>query len=868
MVKIIKGIVFLILLAFFISFSASATLGNPKDSIGSTYGPGDLITGAINISLNNEPTNSVLKDSYGEEINLFDLIKKASNAGFFYVCNPALCISDYVASNEATSKTINLDENQTVLIGFNISRKNTLSDVTGFYLNLTSNNPETTKLPLIIDVLNDGQKEWTAYNPSNNFGNENFGCFQIATGTANVIQSQYCERIRLSKTPQVEIGAYVTHIGGSGTVPFTMSIKRVDSGQSRSCEADATDTGRVSCSAQNFPINQNGDYFVCIQTKNSVDANSYQINYEQNNPCGFTGTYESRYTYDFEIFARPKLYASGINFTFNNAELSKAGSPVTNIEQYIKSYIASAYNNNCSNDCIIPVSIYSGVAQQVTISGVSLTYLAGIATTTNKVYNIQETPAKINSNFQTLYIGEAGFHAPTDYGNSTFSISLGTNELVSHNINVKEVPVIKSISPTTTGAEYPTKFTIQLNESSNITEYNWDFGDGGLQTTAINSVTYTYKTTGTYSMKVTLIDNKGMNSSKEFTITVEPVSEIIPTLMQNAETNIAHTEAMIQSFSASEQKAINSSLGIDKIEADMAELRQEISSANSDAQFEVILGKLMAMKIPQTVAKTAYSDGLSFYTIGNNIDLSEVKDIGGGDYDATKEEDYKKSVIAWDEANTATTMIYTEISADYGTYQEPFLKIFDVTVTNNGGNAYLIIRNMNGILFDQDYSQQKKGDYYYIALDTAEKHVVFSTTDSVDFSNVPMFISPPISQLSLAEWTPFTNEGALKKWILFSIIALIIIIVAVVAWILLRIWYKKKYETYLFKNRNNLYNLINFIQAEKNKGTKEKEISEKLKKAGWNGEQIRYALRKHAGKRTGMPELITKRLEENKAGKK
>ena len=69
---------------------------------------------------------------------------------------------------------------------------------------------------------------------------------------------------------------------------------------------------------------------------------------------------------------------------------------------------------------------------------------------------------------------------------------------------------------------------------------------------------------------------------------------------------------------------------------------------------------------------------------------------------------------------------------------------------------------------------------------------------------------------------------------------------------------KRKYEEHLFKNRNNLFNLITYIEHARKKGLKGNEISKKLKKSGWNSEQIAYALKKHAGKRTGMAEIPIK----------
>ena len=95
---------------------------------------------------------------------------------------------------------------------------------------------------------------------------------------------------------------------------------------------------------------------------------------------------------------------------------------------------------------------------------------------------------------------------------------------------------------------------------------------------------------------------------------------------------------------------------------------------------------------------------------------------------------------------------------------------------------------------------------------------------------------------------PHSKKG-LNKWIIFVIIALIIIIVWLIVWVLIKLWYKRKYENYLFKNRNNLYNLLNYIDGEKKKGLKEREIASKLRKAGWNYEQVGYALKKYSGKK-------------------
>jgi len=78
--------------------------------------------------------------------------------------------------------------------------------------------------------------------------------------------------------------------------------------------------------------------------------------------------------------------------------------------------------------------------------------------------------------------------------------------------------------------------------------------------------------------------------------------------------------------------------------------------------------------------------------------------------------------------------------------------------------------------------------------------------------------------------------------------------------VVLQEWYKKKYENYLFKNKNDLYNMVNYVNNSKKRGLKNKEIADNLKKAKWSSEQVKYVMKKYAGKRTGMFELPLTKL--------
>lgn len=861
MVKLIsKKLVFFIFVIFLISLvgtiSAAVSKGNLTYSINKMYGPNDKISGWINISLTNEPTNSVFKGSFGDtEITLANLLAKNSNSGFLYNCQPTNCGSNYAGTSSAISKTVTLDAKSSALFGLKISGDD-ISDISDFSLKVASNVGESILLPLSIDILNDGEIEWKAHVASGSFGAEDYGCFEKAdvSGQANIIQTTYCEKMTIPQTPSVDLGAYVK---GTGSVSFTMSIESMDGMDYESCTATASGTGKVSCTPSDFLIGEEGDYFVCIQAKASADSNRYKIDYEQEASCGFSGDYEKDYDYDFEIFVKPKKFAPVGTFTLDNDELTAAGNDM-DIEAYIADYLYSQYNNNCSKDCFIPIKFTAGGGskQQIDLSEASLTYTSGISTTTDRLYDLQETPAEITSSFQKLYLDEARFKVPSTYGNKTFSLTLKGTTIFSQLISVEPVPRIRFILPTTTAAKYPTRFKVYVNSSSNISKYEWNFGTE-TKTSAKNEMTYTYNTPGEYSVKITITDTKERTSSKTFNVTVGSASAVIPILLQEKRVNLDSVGAQIAEFPLFQQEGLNMILNVSKNKEEIEELNESFFSTTTEENYNAIMNELLGMEIPLLVASTKTADSFVFYPETNNIDLEVLKEIGGGDYEAGKEEEYAEAILGWELENIDAFISYDEISAVYEKYDTPLIRVFELTVNKKGenaGNPYLIMRNLENIFFEDDYSEKQQSGYVYLELTDDSKTIRFSTTEDVDFVNLPMFISPAISELSVQQpWSPYDEKGNLKKWIVYVIILFFLLGTGVVVYILLQIWYKKKYEQHLFKSKNNLFNIVNFIEQAKRKGMSEKDIIAKLRKAGWKNEQLRYAIKKYKGKNTGMP---------------
>jgi len=670
----------------------------------------------------------------------------------------------------------------------------------------------------------------------------------------------------LERAPEIEIGAYVNYLTGGTNVQFDMRIENVELGYYKTCNATATGTGRISCNPD-FPIEEAGDYYVCIKTKNAADADKYEINYEQTRPCGFSGSYSGTYDYDFEIFERPKTYASNIHFTLNNTELSNAQSSVTNIEDYFEGYIADNYGNNCKNGCVVPIKINSGVAQTITLSNAKINYIAGLSTETKSFFDIEESPALINSGFQKLYLTPAGFNI-SEQEDYTVSIYLNDELLFEEEINVGDVPIIDYVTPTKTAIKFPTKFLASATSDLNITSYKWSFGDGDIETSSKNNITHTYESAGSYNLMLTVTNSAGKNSSKNFSITISPASEIVPNLIMKASQSILSLETKINEFTGFKKTSIQNAFNVGDLNDKLLTLEDLKSKATLESDYEAILEELLTLKIPASVGETSAGQGIIFYPEEENINLDVLKGISGGDYNSGKDAEYKEAILSWEVDNVNILLSFNEISAIYDEYQEPAVRIFEISVTKTGEEpAYLIIKNMENLIFEEDYSTEEYDGYSYLTIGEGTQRIAFSTTEDFSFLTLPIFISPSLSDITLAEWSAFDDSGSLKRWILFTIIAVGVLFCTFIVYIVLQIWYKRKYESYLFKDRNNLYNLINYMKSSRENGMKDKDIENNLEKAGWTSEQLRYVMRKFAGKNTGLPEIPIKKILKEKENK-
>jgi len=326
--------------------------------------------------------------------------------------------------------------------------------------------------------------------------------------------------------------------------------------------------------------------------------------------------------------------------------------------------------------------------------------------------------------------------------------------------------------------------------------------------------------------------------------------------------DLNNISSQISNFDPFFKRALREHLLLDEIEGELSSLQQRNATAISDDDYVSIMEMLFLLEIPERVFKNEVANSIRFYPNKDRINLDILKSIAGGDFDSETREEYIQSILSWHIENINIGINSEEYSVDYGSYSEDALKFFEVKIDANPlrEESYFIMSQLDDLMFDKDYKERKVEDHIYIELDNNEKIIRFSTTENILFTELPIFVSPAISQL------PITNIKVSEKIDKFSRRSLIILslilafFIGLIAYIATQMWYKRKYEDYLFKNKNNLYNIVSYIKSAKEKNLNSKEIESKLKKSGWSSEQINYVMKKYVGERTGLFEIPIEKI--------
>ncbi len=325
-------------------------------------------------------------------------------------------------------------------------------------------------------------------------------------------------------------------------------------------------------------------------------------------------------------------------------------------------------------------------------------------------------------------------------------------------------------------------------------------------------------------------------------------------------------------YSSFAQTSINSALNVSGIESELANLSLIYINATQE-ELDSINASLNSINIPENVEITKTAVSILAFPKSENVDLDLIETVTNSSHEGD-ESSYKTAVIGWNVNNIDTKISFNEFTAFYvGASNEFLVSTFDLETTKKDVidySVYIFLEKVENLLFKQSYQEQDQGNYYSFNFTGNTKNISFSTTEPVNFTNLPFFISPAVTELDVVDFEYIEGEEDEKdrdekrKWTIFTLVIFLLLIFSLILYLILQTWYKRRYEDYLFKNKNDLYNLANYITNSKRRGLDNSQIQEKLKRSRWNFEQIKYALRKYSGKRTGMYEIALKKTLEKK----
>ena len=874
-------LVFVSFLFFVNLISASFSVGNLSHSIETRYGPGANIQGWINISAENQGSNSLIKDSLGKSIKLKKLLDLNSAD---YNCFPKDCSHDYFGENPETAKIFNLMIGTSQIFGLKL--QGDISTINSIDFKISSDDKASCSSQLLIDVFADGIIDFANNKSTSNLCSKTYGCFDSKETSSyyNLGNTKYCQKIKLSPAPGYKIGSWIKKVSGSRNI--TMELYSFDESNlifKESCKINGEGISlsgeEKSCDLKySSPLPK--EVYVCMFSNEGNGI--YQIKgYSDENGCGYYGNdlpEETKVAYN--IFAQGKKFAD-----FGSLDITNNFDEAQNLALLAEEYINEKYGSlDCSDSCIIPIKITSNIfskeqeLQKVTLSDLQLSYSAMDGEkSTSDFYKLTESPAKISFDFQKLWLDNSEFFVSSDYGESSYVLKLGSEEIFSEEINIEELPIIQRLFPKMTVSAYPTEFEVKLDSYNNISKYEWDFGNGDFLITKNNTVIYTYNKTGFYNLKVTITTEDDFSTYKVFNLTVGSPREIIKISLEKFKTNLENLKEDFKEYSSFTSQSLEEFFNLKEKETIIKQLEADFEIAEKEQELNTILSELLTLDIPKSISTTGETtSSLMYYPQKENVNLYLIEKITGEE-SSENNENIVNAIFVWNQKNLVSKIGFTEISAIYSDFEEPILKIFTLNIdkkNNFKGEAYLIFDDLENLNFDKDYSQ-KEEDCVYIDLKDIDKVVVFSTTEDVSFSDLPVFISPAFSQLALkvsaicgdeicesSENYENCPEDCEKNqdYTLYILIIAFLILLAIIVYVFMQIWYRKKYEGHLFKNKNDLLNIMHYVSSSKKKGLSKSEIEKNLRESKWKNEQVNYAMKKYSGKRTGMAEIPIDKL--------
>ena len=875
-------IVLVLLLMFSAATQATSTINTNSSTIEKKYAEGEYVKGRVNMSFTAQE-NKRFTSNFSGGIYLYDLL---SNLSANFWCNPKNCKDTYSAQSGAESKEFSLLNNKTV--GMRISGGK-IEEIQNFVFNISDLNSQTSCTNQVrIDLFDDGVIDFYNTKASEEVCQttpKKYGCFESSEDLqiSDITKSPYCEKINLTAAPGYKLGAKVRKTSSDGDAKIILELhdKRKEG---PSCEitniAISSTFEEVTCDVVHPSLDE-FEAFICV--KSNKDAGNFEIREESNEVCGGAGepTLSPSYlTADFEIFAQPLKFAPLSSLELNKEIYKTITGRVLFAD--VKSYIQTSYGADCTEECIIPITL-SGSSSSVKIDAAKVTFkkVGSSTTSSQSLYDLSEKSYEINLNSTLLDIEKMKFIVPAKNGTHKFLLCFDENEctsendLISENINVL-VGFDFSLGPRSVLVGQKTIFVVK--STKNLSSTVWKFGDNSSIVNSMNNqAEHTYTREGEFTIEITATTKSGETSTKKFKVNVGDAKKSVNLTINKYNQRILDVEADIRILPTWIKDEAEKDFKVTKDE--FVRINNEYKNLGADVSNEEyisLIARLLDLKMPYEIRAT--EKGSLPMAIGfNNINAGYVKEISGDE--SGDEENLKQSIISWINKNYDGDVAFETYSALYDDGKEELFTTYKIELTpkasHGGEESYLFIDYpASSIRFNVNYDD-KKTNYEgaaYIPIDSSGK------PDSVEFlikgetlpeiEELGIFVSPETNNLDIESDKPISpypwvEEGKIL-WGRLLISLAILFLVLLVIYLLLQHWYKNSYEKHLFKNPDDLYNLLNFIYNSRKIGMDDKTIKVKLGEKNWKGEQLSYAFKKIDGKRTGMFEIPLFKFVENK----
>lgn len=875
--------------------SAHVTIGNATHGIIYDNSPGAILHGWINVSFNQEPLNSSVQ-TFNKTVGLEEFLKKNNrdcSISSSCSCLPRDCSSRYTTvGNPMSDLSFYLSLLQSKIVGFKITGN--ISSVTNVGFNVSSTAGNSCVTPIIIDLLDDKTLEWRASATTNEtcYSTQPYGCFDSNASSERVVigTNSLCGTIPLSAVQGLRIGA---KLNGVGSTTFQMTFEA--GSFQKSCSFTTNGGGEISCSVvfDDVISSEITQGTVCIS---SNDNTNYTIRFEDIQACGFSEDAQgTRFPHDFELFAKPLMYTAVGSVSFTQKTLGED----LNLSSLVYTYIQEKYNGNCNPECIVPIRFYSGVNQLVQISSPILSYReAGLVKPPiTTLYELTASPALVTSGFLSLDVQALNAHLPLVVGEKNTSLAIGTVS-IPYSVRIKNIPHVSDIFPTQVVLLTPTTF-IALVDGTNTTPsgntttssqyfvFTWNFGDGSLPiTTSESTIEHTYTKTGNYFLNFSVSNGIG-ESSKSIKVNVAiPYNAVNETLsrynkqLNNVKNNISTLPLWLQQKSEDYLLLDDITSSVKRLESKYKETLQ-----NENTTLISIMNELSVLKVPRRFGATIVIPPIAFLPSESRFNTDLFERAGAGRFD-TSERNFD-AVNMWSEE-------YLDMMVESKSYSFSYTDEDDVTLFSHVvftlqpkkdiDEVYLIVHGDNSqIQFREDYGEKDITEGYSLVFKDLSAHTTKTIElvypGTLDINDLPFSLTPVVSSLDFGVTPGVCNNNNMCEknqgenytncrrdctpWGLTFLYLFILVVITLGIYIALQEWYKRRYESYLFKDSNQLFNLIAFMNTAEIQKMKKEDIFSRLKQYKWSNEQLNYAWNKLHGKRTGMWEIPLLKPYEN-----